>query len=167
MREINFNKAIETLEAQKVNGQFDQVINETKVQLHNLQKAEEKAKEDAEEQRKWGLTKKEYDDVIHTFDYNRNPTDCAYEFNNKQLKLLAHKWVTYRNLYNVVDAFKTFDELCEYIIDNLDYYFNIDQVIDDNFDLVDEDDLYQALIDARSEAYETDENGNLILEEAE
>lgn len=115
----NLIKAIESLEAQNVNGQFDQVINEMKVQLSNLQKAEEEAKEDAEEQRKWGLTKKEYDDVIHAFNSRYNPTDCAYEFNNKQLKLLAHKWVTYRNLYNVDDEFKTFDELCEYIIDNL------------------------------------------------
>ena len=162
----NLIKAIESLEAQNVNGQFDQVINEMKVQLSNLQKAEEEAKEDAEEQRKWGLTKKEYDDVIHAFNSSYNPTDCAYEFNNKQLKLLAHKWVTYRNLYNVDDEFKTFDELCEYIIDNLDCYFNIDQVIDNNFDLVDECDLYQALIDARNEEYETDENGDLVLKEA-
>ena len=158
--------AIESLEAQNVNGQFDQVINEMNVQLHNLQEAEKKAKEDAEEQRKWGLTKKEYDDVIHAFNYSRNPTDCAYEFNNKQLKLLAHKWVTDSDLYIVDDEYKTYDELWEDISDNLDCYFNIDQVIDDNFDLIDEDDLYQVLIDARNEVYETDENGDLVLKEA-
>ena len=169
MKTLNLTTVVESLEAQNENGQFDQVINELKVQLHNLQQAEEKANEEAELEikEKWGLTIKEYDEVIRAFNSDDNPTDCAYKFNNKQLKLLAHKWGTDCVLYDVDGEFKTYDEAWDEVNNYPWDYIDIDEVINDNFSEVDEDEIYETLVELRDEEYATDENGNVVYEEDE
>ena len=167
----NFKTAIETLEAQNENGQFDQVINQMKVQLQDLQKAEEEARKEAELvkriEEKWGLTKPQYDEVIKTFKSGENPTDDAYEFNNKQLKLLAHKWATEKDLIDVDGEFKTLDEAIDVVENNPSYYIDFEDYIAKHFDVFDEDEIYEKMVEMRDDEYETEEDGNILHEEDE
>ena len=157
------SKSIEIIESQNENGQFDQVIEFLRVQSQEALK-EEQAKAEA---LKYGLTEEQYNEVIDAFKSDSFPLDDSYQFNNAQLKLLAHKWAEDKSLYLDDDGeVISWKDAYGLICDEPDYYIDIDQVIDDNFDLVDECDLYQALIDARNEEYETDENGDLVLKEA-
>lgn len=158
-------KVIETLEAQSENGQLDQVIKSLRVQF---QKAldEEQTNEEAQ---KYGLTIEQYDEVIDAFEDDDNPLDCYYEFTNAQMKLLAHKWTSNNNdllFINDDDEIVTFDEASDYICNHPNRFFDIDEAVYDNYESVDEDTLYQRLIDARNEKCETDENGELVLKEA-
>lgn len=156
---------IETLESQNNNGQFDQVIESLRVLYQNALNEEKKNKE----AQKYGLTKEQYDEVIDAFVNDNNPLDGYYEFTNAQMKLLAHKWTSNNNdllFINDDDEVLTLHEASDYICDHPDWFFDIDEAVYDNFESVDEDTLYQRLIDARNEECETDENGELILEEA-
>ena len=156
------SKSIETLMSQNENGQFDQVIEILRVQSQEALK-EEQAKAEAQ---KYGLTEEQYNEVIDAFKSDSCPLDDCYQFNNAQLKLLAHKWAEDKSLYldddgEVINWNDAYGMICSCPYN----YFDIDKVIDDNFVLVNEDDLYQALMDARNEVYETDANGDLVLEE--
>ena len=156
---------IETLESQNENGQFDQVIESLRVQYYEALDEERKN----EEAQKYGLTKEQYDDVIDAFKNDDNPLDCYYEFTNAQMRLLAHKWTSNNNdllFINDDDEVVTFEEASDYICYHPDWFFDIDEAVYDNFESVDEDTLYQRLIDARNEECETDENGELVLKEA-
>lgn len=156
---------IETLESQNENGQFDQVIESLRVQYYEALDEERKN----EEAQKYGLTKEQYDDVIDAFENDDNPLDCYYEFTNAQMRLLAHKWTSNNNdllFINDDEEVVTFEEASDYICYHPDWFFDIDEAVYDNFESVDEDTLYQRLIDARNEECETDENGELVLKEA-
>ena len=171
MKIENFKTAIETLGAQNMNGQFDQVINQMKVQLQDLQKAEEEARKEAELEKRiqeeWGMTKAQYDEVIKTFESGENPTDYAYEFNNRQLKLLAHKWATEKDLIDVYGEFKTLDEAIDVVENNPSYYIDFEDYIAKHFDVFDEDEIYEKMVEMRDDEYETDEDGNILHEEDE
>ena len=171
MKILNLLSAIETLEAQNENGQFDQVINELKVQLENLQKAEEEARKEAELEKRieeeWGMTKAEYDEVIKTFESGENPTDYAYEFNNRQLKLLAHKWATEKDLLDVDGEFKTLDEAIDAVENNPSYYIDFEDYVAEHFSVFDEDEIYEKLVEMRDDEFETDEDGNILYEDEE
>lgn len=166
MKVIELKKATETLEAQNENGQFDHVINEMKVQLRNLQKAEREADEKAELEKRikeeWGLTLKEYNDVICAFNTGENPTECAFEFNNKQLKLLAHKWSTDSVLYDVDGDFLTYNEAWDEVNNYPSEYLDLDEVIANNFNEIGEDEIYEKLLEIRDEEFVTDKDGNVI-----
>lgn len=156
---------IETLESQNENGQFDQVIESLRVQYYEALDEERKN----EEAQKYGLTKEQYDDVIDAFENDDNPLDCYYEFTNAQMRLLAHKWTSNNNdllFINDDEEVVTFEEASDYICYHPDWFFDIDEAVYDNFESVDEDTLYQRLIDARNEECDTDENGELVLKEA-
>lgn len=156
---------IETLESQNENGQFDQVIESLRVQYYEALDEERKN----EEAQKYGLTKEQYDEVIDAFENDDNPLDCYYEFTNAQMRLLAHKWTSNNNdllFINDDEEVVTFEEASDYICYHPDWFFDIDEAVYDNFESVDEDTLYQRLIDARNEECETDENGELVLKEA-
>lgn len=156
---------IETLESQNKNGQFDKVIESLRVQFHKALVEERKN----EEAQKYGLTNEQYNEVIDAFENDDNPLDCYYEFTNAQMRLLAHKWTSNNNdllFINDDDEIVTFDEASDYICDHPDWFFDIAEAVYDNFESVDEDTLYQRLIDARNEECETDENGELVLEGA-
>ena len=171
MKTIELKNGIETLEAQNENGQFDQVINELKVQLENLQKAEEEARKEAELEKRieeeWGMTKAEYDEVIKTFESGENPTDYAYEFNNRQLKLLAHKWATEKDLLDVDGEFKTLDEAIDAVENNPSYYIDFEDYVAEHFSVFDEDEIYEKLVEMRDDEFETDEDGNILYEDEE
>jgi hypothetical protein len=157
-------KAIESLGAQNENGQFDQVIESLRVQFHKAL-VEEKKNEEAY---KYGLTIEQYDEVIDAFENDDNPLDGYYEFTNDQMKLLAHKWTSSNNdlLFINDDEIVTFDEASDYLCDHPDWFFDIDEAVYNNYKSVDEDTLYQRLLDARNEVCETDENGELVLEKS-
>lgn len=171
MNILNLSTAIETLGAQNVNGQFDQVINQMKVQLQDLQKAEEEARKEAELEKRiqeeWGMTKAQYDEVIKTFESGENPTDYAYEFNDKQLKLLAHKWATEKELLDVDGEFKTLDEAIDAVENNPSYYIDFEDYVAEHFSVFDEDEIYEKLVEMRDDEFETDEDGNILHEEDE
>lgn len=166
MKSSIINNAIETLAAKNENGQFDQLIESLNVQFQETI-GEEKRNEEAQ---KYGLTIEQYEAVINAFENDDNPLDCYYEFTNAQMKLLAHKWTSNSNdllFINDDNEVLTFDEASDYVCDHPDWFFDIDEAVYDNFESVDEDMLYQKLIDARNEECEIDENGELVLEEAE
>lgn len=163
MNSIILQKAIESLAAQNENGQFDQVIEHLRVLYQTVSGKNEEAQ-------KYGLTSEQYEAVIHAFEHDDNPLDCFYEFTNAQMKLLAHKWTSNRNdtlFINDDDEIMTFDEASEYICDHPDWFFDIGEAVYDKFYFVDEDTLYQRLIDARNEECEIYENGELVLEKVE
>ena len=171
MKIISLKKAIETLEAQNENGQFDQVIYDMKVQLLNLQKAEKEANEegglDKLYQHVWGMTEKEFYAVVKKYQPTLNPTKDAYELNNKQMKVLAHQYYNDRNLFWVDGEIKTRDEAYDEVVNNIDEYIDIYEFIWDNLNHVDEKDIYNALIVERDDEFETDEDGNVVYEEDE
>ena len=158
-------KNIETFEAQNENGQFDQEIEYLKVQFQKALDEERKS----EEAQKYGLTIEQYDEVIDAFENDDNPLDGYYEFTNDQMRLLAQKWTSNNDdllFINHDDEIVTFDEASDYICDHPDWFFDIDEAVYDNYKSVDEDMLYQRLLDARNEVCETDENGELVLEKS-
>ena len=165
METCNIKKSIETLEAHNENGQFDQVIDSLRDQFQAAL-AEEQTTVEAQ---KYGLTKEQYDKVIYAFENDKDPFNGYYKFTNAQMNLLAHKWATKKNEelffdldYNIV----TFDEAYNDIRNNIDYYFDIEKEVYDNFERVDEDTLYRLLIDVRNRECQIDEKGDLVLEEA-
>lgn len=156
------SKSIETLTSHNENGLFDREIASLRVQYQEALKDEQTM-----EAQKYGLTEEQYNEVIDAFKSDSFPLDDSYQFNNAQLKLLAHKWAENKSLYLSEEyGVISWNSACIMIYDHPERYIDIDQTIDDNFDRVDEDDLYQALIDVRNQVYETDANGDLVIEEA-
>lgn len=171
----NLQTAVETLEAQNEDGQLDQVITQMKVQLQALQKAEEEAEEEARKEaelakrieEEWGLTKAQYDEVVNVYDVTSNPIEDALELNNKQMRLFAHLWVENPSETLVKDydgEFYTEEEACDMVYENPEQYIDIHEVVNDNFDEVDEEELYNKLVEMRDDEYETDEDGNTLHE---
>lgn len=179
MNRDTLQTAIETLEAQNENSQFDQVIAQMKVQLQDLQKAEEEAADEEARkeaelvkriEEKWGLTKAQYDDVINEYQATMNPIDNAFEFNNKQMKLFAHLWIVNpkeRLLMDCDGLFLTEDDAYNMVYKNPWEYIDIDEIVDEKFDEVDEEELYNKLVEMRDDEYETDEDGNILHEDEE
>ena len=134
MNSKEIEKAIETLEAQNANGQFDQVIDGLKKQLSDEEPVEILMRE-------WGLTRDEYDEVCKSFQWvkeGNNPFDTDFELkNDNQLKFLAHLIKEYKDYY--VDDY---DDLYDEILGNVETYFDIDEKISDEFSIVDEEDIY-------------------------
>ena len=140
-------KAIETLEAQNANGQFDQVIESLKKQMSNEYPVEILMKE-------WGLTRDEYDEVCKSFEWvkeGNNPFDTDFELkNDNQLKFLAHLISEYKDYY--IDEYDDerfehpldYDDLYDEIVSNVETYFDIDEKIDE-FSIVSEDYIYDIL----------------------
>lgn len=136
-------KAIETLEAQNANGQFDQVIGSLKKQLSTEEPIEIQMKE-------WGLTRDEYDEVCKSFEWvkdGNNPFDTDFELNDNQLKFLAHLIKEYKDYYvdewnERVEFPMDYDELYDEIVSNVETYFDIDSKIDNEFSVVSEEDIY-------------------------
>lgn len=174
MKIENLKNAIETLGAQNVNGQFDQVINQMKVQLQDFQKAEEEARKETELEKRiqeeWGMTKAQYDEVMNEYSATCNPIKHALELNNKQMKLFAHLWVenpSERLLMDYDGDVLTEEGAYDMVYNNLDYYIDINEIVDDSFEEVDEEALYNKLVEMRNDEYETDEDGNILHEEDE
>ena len=136
-------KAIETLEAQNANGQFDQVIESLKKQLSDEEPIEILMNE-------WGLTRDEYDDVCKSFQWvkdGNNPFDTDFEMNDNQLKFLAHLIKEYKDYYvddydERVESPLDYDDLYDEILNNVETYFDIDEKISDEFYVVSEEDIY-------------------------
>ena len=148
MNSKEIEKAIETLEAQNANGQFDQVIDGLKKQLSDEEPVEILMRE-------WGLTRDEYDEVCNSFQWvkeGNNPFGTDFELkNDNQLKFLAHLIKEYKDYY--VDDYDDerlehpldYDDLYDAILNDVETYFDIDEKISDEFSVVDEEDIYDIL----------------------
>lgn len=179
MNRDTLQTAIETLEAQNENSQFDQVIAQMKVQLQDLQKAEEEAADEEARkeaelvkriEEKWGLTKAQYDEVVNVYDVTSNPIENALELNNKQMKLFAHLWIENPSETLLTDYdgdFYTEEEAYDMVCNNPDDYIDINDVVNENFYNVEEEELYNKLVEMRDDEYETDEDGNILHEDEE
>ena len=143
MNSKEMEKAIETLEAQNANGQFDQVIESLKKQLSDEEPVEILMRE-------WGLTRDEYDEVCKSFQWvkdGNNPFSTDFEMNDNQLKFLAHLIKEYKDYYvddydERVESPLDYDDLYDEILSNVETYFDIDEKISDEFSVVDEEDIY-------------------------
>ena len=143
MNSKEIEKAIETLEAQNANGQFDQVIESLKKQLSDEEPVEILMRE-------WGLTRDEYDEVCKSFQWvkdGNNPFSTDFEMNDNQLKFLAHLIKEYKDYYvddydERVESPLDYDDLYDEILSNVETYFDIDEKISDEFSIVDEEDIY-------------------------
>lgn len=144
MNSKEIEKAIETLEAQNANGQFDQVIESLKKQLSDEEPVEILMRE-------WGLTRDEYDEVCKSFQWvkeGNNPFDTDFELkNDNQLKFLAHLIKEYKDYYvddydERIESPLDYDDLYDEILGNVETYFDIDEKISDEFSIVDEEDIY-------------------------
>lgn len=144
MNSKEIEKAIETLEAQNANGQFDQVIEGLKKQLSDEEPVEILMRE-------WGLTRDEYDEVCKSFQWvkeGHNPFDTDFELkNDNQLKFLAHLIAEYKDYYvdewdDRIESPMDYDELYDEIVTNAETYFDIDSKISDEFAVVSEEDIY-------------------------
>lgn len=140
-------KAIETLEAQNANGQFDQVIESLKKQLSDEEPVEILMRE-------WGLTRDEYDEVCKSFQFvkeGHNPFGTDFELkNDNQLKFLAHLIKEYKDYYvddydERIESPLDYDDLYDAILNDVETYFDIDEKISDEFSVVDEEDIYDIL----------------------
>ena len=178
MKTNDLINAIETLEAQNENGQYDQVINQMQVQLQDLQKAEEEAEEEARKEaelakrieEEWGLTKAQYDEVVNVYDVTSNPIEDALELNNKQMKLFAHLWIENPSETLLTDydgEIITEKEAYDMVYNNPDNYIDINDVVNDNFYNVEEEELYNKLVEMRDYEFDTDEDGNIVNEDEE
>lgn len=144
MNSKEIEKAIETLEAQNANGQFDQVIEGLKKQLSDEEPVEILMRE-------WGLTRDEYDEVCKSFQWvkeGHNPFDTDFELkNDNQLKFLAHLIKEYKDYYvddydERIESPLDYDDLYDTILNDVETYFDIDEKISDEFSIVDEEDIY-------------------------
>lgn len=144
MNSKEIEKAIETLEAQNANGQFDQVIEGLKKQLSDEEPVEILMRE-------WGLTRDEYDEVCKSFQWvkeGHNPFDTDFELkNDNQLKFLAHLIKEYKDYYvddydERIESPLDYDDLYDAILNDVETYFDIDEKISDEFSVVDEEDIY-------------------------
>ena len=144
MNSKEIEKAIETLEAQNANGQFDQVIESLKKQLSDEEPVEILMRE-------WGLTRDEYDEVCKSFQWvkeGHNPFDTDFELkNDNQLKFLAHLIKEYKDYYvddydERIESPLDYDDLYDTILNDVETYFDIDEKISDEFSIVDEEDIY-------------------------
>lgn len=143
MNSKEIEKAIETLEAQNANGQFDQVIESLKKQLSDEEPVEILMRE-------WGLTRDEYDEVCKSFQWvkeGHNPFDTDFELNDNQLKFLAHLIKEYKDYYvddydERIESPLDYDDLYDAILNDVETYFDIDEKISDEFSIVDEEDIY-------------------------
>lgn len=143
MNSKEMEKAIETLEAQNANGQFDQVIESLKKQLSDEEPVEILMRE-------WGLTRDEYDEVCKSFQWvkeGNNPFSTDFEMNDNQLKFLAHLIKEYKDYYvddydERVESPLDYDDLYDAILNDVETYFDIDEKISDEFSIVDEEDIY-------------------------
>lgn len=147
MNSKEMEKAIETLEAQNANGQFDQVIESLKKQLSDEEPVEILMRE-------WGLTRDEYDEVCKSFQWvkeGNNPFSTDFELkNDNQLKFLAHLIKEYKDYYvddydERIESPLDYDDLYDAILNDVETYFDIDEKISDEFSIVDEEDIYDIL----------------------
>lgn len=147
MNSKEMEKAIETLEAQNANGQFDQVIENLKKQLSNEEPVEILMRE-------WGLTRDEYDEVCKSFQWvkeGNNPFGVDFELkNDNQLKFLAHLIKEYKDYYvddydERIESPLDYDDLYDEILNDVETYFDIDEKISDEFSIVSEDYIYDIL----------------------
>lgn len=164
MKTNDLRNAIETLRVQNGNGRYDEVINQLEVQFQELFKEEEEKRIEED----WGLTKPQYDDVMKEVSATCNPTDDAFKFNNKQMRLFAYMFVSRKILVKDYEGdIITCDDARKMVYDDPFNYIDIDEIVDEKFDEVDEEELYDILVELRDDEYVTDEDGNVINEEDE